>query len=181
MRRRTFDLLASIAGLILALVMVVVAILFQQNASFAKDNVRDQLRAQNVFFPPADALSEEEAAIDAVADRAGTQVVDGDDAEVYANDYIGLHLEGIAGGKTYSEASTESRANPDDEELAGQVQTLFRGETLRGLLLTSFAFWTLGEKAQQLAYVFFLGAFVFLVLSVLGFLHYRRTPATAEI
>jgi hypothetical protein len=112
---------------------------------------------------------------------AGKQVDSGKKAEVYGNDFIALHLRGIAGGKTYSQVSEESRANPDDTKLAGQVQTLFRGETLRGLLLTSYAFGTLGEKAQQLAIVFFVGAALFLILAVLGFLHYRRTPPTAEI
>ena len=60
-----------------------------------------------------------------------------------------LHLRESLGGKTYSELSSASRADPDDTELADQVQTAFRGETLRGLLLTSFAFWTLGREGRS--------------------------------
>lgn len=181
MRRRTFDLFASVGGLVLAIVLLIVGVLFQQNANFANDNVKSQLVAQKVSFPPRDKLSEEEAKQPRVVKYAGKQVDSGRKAEVYANDFIALHLKAVNGGKTYSETSTESRANPDDKELAAKVQTLFRGETLRGLLLTSYAFGTLGDKAQQLAIVFFIGAALFLILAVLGFVHYQRTPPTVEI
>lgn len=181
MRRRTFDLMASVGGLLLAIVLLIVGVLFQQNANFAKDNVRDQLRAQHVFFPPESALSAAEKAQPEVVDNAGKQVVDGDRAEVYADHYIAVHLKAVAGGKTYSEVSNLARENPDNPKYDAQAQTLFRGETLRGILLTSYAFWTLGEKAQELAVVFFVGSLLFLILAILGFLHYRRTPAHVEI
>jgi hypothetical protein len=87
----------------------------------------------------------------------------------------------VADGKTYSQVSAEAQQDPEDEALAGQAQTLFRGETLRGLLLTSYAFGTLGDKAQQVPLASFAGAALFLVLAVLGLLHYRRTPVEAEI
>jgi hypothetical protein len=180
-RRRTFDLIASMGGLALAVVLLVLGVLFQQNANFAKDNVKDQLRQQQVFFPKEDELSEEERAQQAVVDHAGQQVDTADEAQIYADDFIALHLEGVAGGKTYSQVSGAAQQNPDDEQLQAQAQTLFRGETLRGLLLTSYAFGTLGEKAQQVAVACFAGAAVFLVLALLGFWHYRRTPVQAEI
>jgi hypothetical protein len=180
-RRRTFDLIASMGGLALAVVLLVLGVLFQQNANFAKDNVKDQLRQQQVFFPKEDQLSEEERAQQAVVDHAGQQVDTADEAQIYADDFIALHLEGVAGGKTYSQVSGAAQQNPDDEQLQAQAQTLFRGETLRGLLLTSYAFGTLGEKAQQVAVACFAGAAVFLVLALLGFWHYRRTPVQVEI
>jgi hypothetical protein len=181
MRRRTFDLIASLGGLALAVVLLVLGVLFQQNADFAKENVEDQLRQQQVFFPPEDELSEEERAQERVVEHAGEQVDTAEEAQIYADDFIALHLEGVAGGKTYAEVSAEAQQAPDDEELAGQAQTLFRGETLRGLLLTSYAFGTLGDKAQQVAVACFAGAAVFLVLAVLGLLHHRRTPVEAEL
>jgi hypothetical protein len=180
-RRRTFDLMASLGGLALAVVLLVLGILFQQNANFAKDNVEAQLTEQQVFFPPEEALSDEERAQEGVVEHAGEQVDTGEEARIYADEYIALHLDEVAGGQTYSELSTESRENPDDEELAGQVQTLFRGETLRGILLTSYAFGTLGDKAQQVAVALFVGAGGFLVLGLLGLWHARRTPLDAEI
>jgi hypothetical protein len=181
MRRRTFDLMASLGGLALAVFLLVLGVLFQQNANFAKDNVKDQLRQQQVFFPPEDELSDEERAQERVVDHAGQQVDTAEEAQIYADDFIALHLHGVADGKTYSQVSAEAQQDPEDEALAGQAQTLFRGETLRGLLLTSYAFGTLGDKAQQVALASFAGAALFLVLAVLGLLHYRRTPVEAEI
>jgi hypothetical protein len=114
---------------------------------FSHGMVRDQLSEQKIFFPPAgsEALNEEE--YPNLQKYGGEQVLDGEQAKAYADDFIGHHLEGVAGGMTYSEASTASREDPDNAELAGQVQTLFRGETLRGLLLNAYGWWTLGQYA----------------------------------
>ena len=176
MQRRTFDLFASLGGIVLVVALVVAGFIFKSNADFAKDNVTSQLEAQKITFAPLAAMSAEEKADPDLVANAGKQVVTGEQAEIYANQYIALHLKGSTGGKTYSELSTESRANPENQELAGKVQTAFRGETLRGLLLTTYAFWTLGEKAEQASVVFFGGAGALLILSALGLWHYARTP-----
>lgn len=175
MRRRTIDVLASLAGVVAAIVLFVAGTYFFQRYDFAETNVRDQLKAQQIFFPPKDALSEEELAQPGVVKFAGEQVDSGRKAEVYANQFIGLHLSEIAGGKTYSQLSTASRENPDDEKLAGQVQTAFRGETLRGLLLTTYGFSELGQQAQLMTYVSFAAAIALLILAVLGFWHASRS------
>lgn len=175
MKRRTFDVLVSVGALVAVIGALALAAIFHANANFAKGNVRDQLTAQQISFPPADKLSAEEREQEGVLKYAGQQVTHGDQARVYANEFIGLHLKTALGGKTYSQLSAESRANPTDEELAGKVQTAFRGETLRGLLLTSYAFWTLGEKADQTALILVIGAGVLLVLSQFGLWHARRT------
>jgi hypothetical protein len=174
-RRRTIDVLASTAGIVAAIVLLVAGIYFYQRYDFARDNVEDQLAAQQIFFPDEADLSDEEREQTGVVKYAGQQVDNGNKAEVYANEYIGLHLSEIADGKTYSQLSTESRANPDDEELAGQVQSTFRGETLRGLLLTTYGFWTLGEEARLMTIVCLLGAAIIFVLSIIGFVHAFRT------
>jgi hypothetical protein len=181
MKRRTFDLLVSMGGLALAVTLAIAGLVFRTNADFAKDNVKAQLTAQNISFPPAAALSEEEKAQPGVVKYAGQKVTTGDQAEVFANQYIGLHLKGIAGGKTYSEVSALSRAKPEDQALAGQKDTLFRGETLRGMLLTTYAFWTLGQKAAQASMVFLFAAVMLFALSVAGFWHYSRTTKRQQI
>ena len=175
MRRRTIDLLASAAGIIAAIVLAVAGTYFYQRYDFAETNVREQLRAQRISFPAQSALSEAERDQPGVVRYAGTQVDNGRKAEVYANQFIGLHLREIAGGKTYSELSSESRKNPDDAKLAGQVQTAFRGETLRGLLLTTYGFWELGQQARLMTYVSFAGAVGLGLLSLLGFWHAGRS------
>jgi hypothetical protein len=168
--------LASTAGVVAAVVLLIAGIYFVQRYNFAENNVKDQLREQNIFFPPEDELSDEEREQSGVVKYAGQQVDNGDKARVYADEFIGLHLEESTGGRTYSELSTESRANPDDEELAGLVQTAFRGETLRGLLLTTYGFWELGQEARLMAIISFAAAAIILVLSIIGFVHALRTP-----
>ena len=176
MQRRTFDLLVSVGGLVLGVVLIVVGFVFRANAEFAKDSVRAQLAAQRISFPAASALSPQEKEQPNVVKYAGEQVRTGDQAEVYANQFIALHLRENLGGKTYAELSSAARANPTDEELAAKVQTAFRGETLRGLLLTTYAFWTLGEKAEQASWATFGGAAALLLLALLGLWHHARTP-----
>jgi hypothetical protein len=51
-------------------------------------------------------------------------------------------LQKVANGKTYSEVSEAYLADKTNQALAGQRQTLFMGETLRGLLLNAWG-WSL--------------------------------------
>jgi len=65
--------------------------------------------------------------------------------------------------------STASRANPNDTKLSAQVQTLFRGETLRGLLLYAWGWSVIGRIAFFVAIAAFAGAVVVLIAMVYGF------------
>ena len=105
--------------------------------------MHDQLVPQQIYFPEK---GEELPAN--LNQYAGQQVDTAGEAKAYANDYIGLHLEGIAGGKSYAEVSAASMADPDNEELAGQKQSLFMGETLRGTLLSAWGWGTVGTIAS---------------------------------
>lgn len=191
--RGTIDRVLIGFGLIATLVFAIAGGLLTWGASFSADYVRDELASQNVFFPDEAALRDEGR--DDLVEFAGKQVTTGEHAEAYAS-YIGGHLEGIADGKTYSEiddrgaaaAVEEAIAAGEDEatieeltatanKLKGQRETLFRGETLRGLLLSSFAWSTVGGIAGISAVVMFVGAAVMLLLSVAGMLHVRRERA----
>ena len=112
---------------------------------------------------------------------AGQLMTNGAQAETYANHFIAVHLKEIGGGKTYSQLSAESLANPGNAKLKAQADTVFQGTTRRGLLLNAYAFWQIGQIALDAAIAAFAGGVVFLVLSILGFLHMRRTPAEAEL
>lgn len=117
-------------------------------SSFASSSVHDNLAAQQIFFPPAGsaALKALPAAdASAMSVYAGQQMTTGAQAETYADHFIAVHLQEIGGGQTYSQVSTKSQAAPTDTKLAAEVQTLFRGETLRGLLLNSYGFATIGQ------------------------------------
>lgn len=182
MRRRTFDLLASSAGIVMTAVLILAGVLAFWGYSFANSNVEDNLRAQNIFFPPAESESISDPRIRPHIERyAGQQLVNGAQAEAYTNHYIAVHLEDTAGGKTYAETSTLARQNPGDAELQAQVQTLFRGETLRGLLLNAYAFWKFGQLALYGAIASFALAFLMLVATALGLWHVRRVSPKEEI
>ena len=92
----------------------------------------------------------------------------GEQAQVYANHFIGVHLQEIAGGQTYAQVSAKAQANPTDTKLAGQVQTLFRGETLRGLLLNAYGWWTIGTYALYAAIGLAVAAFAVANLAGIG-------------
>jgi hypothetical protein len=133
MRRRTFDALATAAGLVMAAVLLVAGILLGWGHSFVTSEVHTQLAAQQIFFPPAGSPAIKAPEFAAMHQYAGQQMTTGAQAEVYADHFIANHLKAIGGGKTYAQLSAESLAQPKNAALAAQVQTVFRGETLRGL------------------------------------------------
>jgi len=127
-----------------------------------------------------------------VVKYAGEPLNTGKQAECYANDYIGLHVKAVADGQTYADLGTPQRelaAKVDAADastrpaLAAQLatiteqrDTLFKGETLRGLLLTSYGFSVFGVKGEQVAAVAYLVAALLALLSIAGFVHAFRTP-----
>ncbi len=195
MKRRTLDILFSVGGTVLAVLLLVIGLVLQGEANFADEYVREQLGSQRITFTPEENLTDEEREAECLVENAGQLLETGKQAECYANEYIGLHLAQTNDGKTYAETSGEARAaaaeaeeareagapNADElearaEELSGKVETLFRGETLRGLLLTSYGFSIFGERAAQAALVAFAAAAVLLLASIAGFIHAFRTP-----
>ena len=194
MKRRTLDIIFSIGGLTLAMLVLTLGVVLRSNAVFAKDYVHDQLVQQRITFTPAENLSPEEQQSAGLVRYAGQPLVTGSQAQVYANDYIGLHLAAVNDGQTYSETSGAARAaraaateatdtgaanaadlGQEATVLEGKVQTLFRGETLRGLLLTAYGFSVFGEKAMLAAWVCFIAGFVLLLAAAAGFVHAFRT------
>src|SRR5438552_19132929 len=106
MRRRTFDTLVAVGGLLIAFLLVVAGGLLTWSSVYINGQVHDQLAAQQIYFPPAgsDAIKGPEFA--AMHQYAGQQLTTGAQAEVYADHFIAVHLNEIAGGKTYAQLST---------------------------------------------------------------------------
>ncbi|MGD9705632.1 MAG: hypothetical protein AB7Q42_16335 [Acidimicrobiia bacterium] len=194
-RRRIDQVLVSL-GVVAAVVLAIAGGLLTWGSNFADDYVERELEAQHIFFPDAASL-EEEGRTDLLG-YAEQQVVSGKDAKAYAS-YIDHHLDGIADGMTYAdlgkvesaakaEVTAAKDANKSTEEVAalqakadgisGQRNTLFKGETLRGLLLSTFAWWQIGSIAGIAAMAAFAAAAVMLILVVFGFVHMRRHHAT---
>src|SRR6204780_955803 len=132
MKRRTFDILVSVAGLFLAITLIVSGLLLTWAHNFIGNEVRTQLAAQQIYFPAAGSPAIKAPEFAAMHQYAGQLMTTGAQAEGYADHFIANHLKVIGGGKTYAQLSAKSLAQPKNAALAAQVQTVFRGETLRG-------------------------------------------------
>ena len=199
MKRRTLDLLLIVGGVLIAALLVVLGLVMRNNADFAKSYVRNQLSQQQITFTPASALAEPEKASSCLIKYAGTPLDSGKKAECYANDYIGLHLrESATGagqdGATYATlggvqrevkgrltAATDAgqpttAIQAELDKVNGLRETMFKGETLRGLLLTSYGFSVFGEKGDLAATVSLLAAAVLLLAVLAGLIHFFKTP-----
>lgn len=188
-RRRIDKLLVGFGAVITVALLVVGGLLFW-GATFSRNYVTDELASQNITFPSAEELRAEGR--DDLVRYAGLQLTTGSQAEAYAS-YINGHLEAIADGQTYSQIDdrgaaeavrqAEARGAPADEvaqlqakatQLRTQRDTLFRGETLRGLLLSSYAWATVGNIAMIAAWAVIGAALVMAVLTVVGAARVRR-------
>ena len=181
MRRRTFDILLAIAGLFLAVTLVAAGGLLTWAHTFIGNEVHTQLSAQQIYFPAANSPAVAAPQFAAMRPYGGQQLTTGAQAEVYADHFIANHLKVIGGGKTYAQLSAEAIAQPANAKLATQVETVFKGETLRGLLLNAYAFGTMGTIAGIAAIAAFVAGAVMLVLVGLGLLHARRTSPDTEL
>ena len=184
MRRKTFDALAAMAGLVLAVVLAIGGGLLLWGHSVVSTDVHNQLAAQKIVFPAAGspeikALPASDAT--AMTAYSGQLMTTGAQAQTYADHFIAVHLSEIGGGKTYSQLSAAAMAQPHNTKLADQVQTIFKGTTLRGMLLNAYGWWQMGQIMLVSAFVAFGSAVLFLILSGLGFWHLRRTTPESEI
>jgi hypothetical protein len=181
MRRRTFDILMATAGLFLTVTLIASGGLLTWAHTFIGNEVHTQLAAQQIYFPAASSPAVAAPQFAAMRPYGGQQLTTGAQAEVYADHFIANHLKVIGGGKTYAELSAAAIAQPGNATLAGQANTVFKGETLRGLLLNAYAFGTMGTIAGIAAIAAFIAAAVMLILSGLGLIHARRTSPEANI
>jgi hypothetical protein len=192
MKRKNFDQIVTAVGFGITVILFVGAGLLNWGASFAQDSVRNQLDNQNISFPAAEAMPEATKA--QLAKWSEMKVTTGEMARDYSDLYIWEHMKGAsiaAVGKpaTYSEVSGMymglTRGGSTDTaqiaKLGDLRQTLFMGNTLRGMLLTAYAFGTLGVIASYGAIAALAGGVVMLLLSIAGLIHIRRTPESATI
>ena len=191
MKRKTFDMILTAGGAVLVVVLLVAGALGAWGYSFANSNVHNQLSEQQITFPPAAAFAHPKAGteitpsmVGTVSKYAGQPLVTGQEAEVYADDFIAVHLKEIGGGKTYAQLSATALSLPKGSAAytaaEAKVQTVFQGTTLRGLLLEAYAFGTFGQIALVASITSFILAGIMLVLTLFGLLHIRRVPADAE-
>jgi len=174
------------------------------NGNFVTGMIHDELVSQQIFFPGTDqvkaggALDPKEFPAE-ITQYAGTQVDNGDKARVYANDFIGKHLQGVAKGQTYSQVSGQlmadnaklaamSKDDPGYADLQKQINTesaqrttLFQGDTLRSSLLNAYGWYTVGTYSIYAGIGLMLAALVVLGALVFELFAARRRPETLKI
>jgi hypothetical protein len=186
--RSAFDKLISWTGLLLAAVLIMAGGLLTWANTFIGDQVHDQLVMQDITMPEGDALAGlPKADANALEEFGGSKLDTGPEAKAFADHYILVHMNESSDGRTYEEVSgefiqlsDEAKASPDGQALAGLRQSLFMGNTLRGLLLYGYAFATIGTIAGIAAIGAYVGGGFLLVLAGLGLWHARRAGQTAE-
>jgi hypothetical protein len=136
--------------------------------NFIGDMVKTELAAQKIYFPEKGSPAFDAAVYPDLQQYAGQLVDTPEEAKAYANGYIGRHLQKVANGKVYAEVSAESMKDPTNQTLQQQKQTLFQGETLRGILLTSgYGFGTIGVIAGTASSLMFIGGGIMALLALL--------------
>jgi hypothetical protein len=160
--RRNSHFTLAIAGFAAAVLLAVAGGLLLWGSAYVHNTVQNQLAAQQIYFPPQSAFAHPKAGgeitpnmIPSVSQYAGEQLLTGQQAEAYADHFIAQHITDMSGGKTYSQLSTLSMAQPSNTKLAGLVATVFKGETLRSMLLNAYGWW----KVSQITYIVSLVAF----------------------
>jgi hypothetical protein len=162
MRRNSSRTLLAAVSAGLAAVLLIAGGLLLWGSAYVHNTVQGQLAAQQISFPPAAAFAHPKAGteitpgmVPSVSQYAGQQLLTGQQAEAYADHFIAVHIANMTGGQTYSQLSGKALAQPGNTQLQGLVATVFKGETLRSMLLNAYGWW----KVSQITYIIALAAF----------------------
>ena len=188
MRRKSVAALVSVAGLGLAVILAIAGSLLIWGSTYVHNTVHNQLAAQQVYFPPKAAFAHPKAGteitpsmIPSVSQYAGQQLLTGQQAESYADNFIAVHVAEMGGGKTYSQLSAESLAQPNNVKLAATVSTVFKGEALRSMLLNAYGWWKISQLTYIAALISFGLAGLSLITSAFAFGLRRRSDPEPQM
>lgn len=192
MKRRTLDIVFSIGGLLLAILVLILGLVLQNQANFSSNYVRTQLLEQKITFSAVADLSAKhnQNKQPCLIQNAGKLISTGIQAECYANEQIALDVLNINNGLTFAQTSKEASTVEKEAKaaaasgatdaasleaqyttLSADKSTLFEGQTERGLLLTTYGFSILGDRAHDAALVCFLVALILLLAAIAGMVH----------
>ena len=179
MDRSGWDRIVSGAGAVVAVVLIVLGTMAIWGGNFGRQNVQDRLVPQHIQFPPADAMTPEERA--SIGEFAGAKVDTGVEAEAFSR-YIAGHLEAVNDGATYSETSGAARAEGLDPQVAADLQAkadiLFKGESLRAMLLNAYGWWTLATIALWAGFAMVIAGLILGIFAIFGFRHAGKVAPT---
>jgi hypothetical protein len=179
MDRSGWDRIVSGAGAVVAVVLIVLGTMAIWGGNFGRQNVQDRLVPQHIQFPPADAMTPEERA--SIGEFAGAKVDTGVEAEAFSR-YIAGHLAAVNDGATYSETSGAARAEGLDPQVAADLQAkadiLFKGESLRAMLLNAYGWWTLATIALWAGVAMVIAGLILAIFAIFGFRHAGKVAPT---
>ena len=185
MRRNSH--LTAIAGFALAAILLAAGGMLLWGSAYVHNTVQGQLSAQQIFFPPKAAFAHPKAGteitpsmIPSVSQYAGQQLVTGQQAQSYADNFIAVHITNMTGGKTYAQLSAASLAQPNNTKLAGEVAVVFKGETLRSILLNAFGWWKVSQITYTASLITFGLGGLTLLASLFGLTVGRKDEITHE-
>jgi hypothetical protein len=191
----------AMAAVILAVVVLAIGLVLQNQSAFSRNYVRSELSAHGITFTPVANLVPAQQRIPCLVANAGKPLTTGKQAECYAKNQIGVDLTLVDNGKTYFQdhyngylarvkAQAAQKASPNDPatlalvEQASQIQRnaddLLAGEATRGLLLTAYGFSVLGDRLAQAALACFVIAGLLLIGGVILFILPNRKRATSS-
>ena len=178
--RKFIDNLVSSMGLVAVIGLLLAGGLALWAHNYVSDQVSNQLSSQQITFPAATAIypcaagvTGEDCFPNYASEKSygGQRLTTADQAREYADVQLQNDLNAIGKGKTYAQLSALAMANPSNTAMQATVATVFKGTTLKALLLNGYAFGTIATIAGWSAVVAFIGAALMLILSILGFLH----------
>ena len=195
MKRRTLDIIFSIGGATLAVLVLVLGLVLRSNAVFAQNYVHDQLVTAADHVHPGGRSLPRGAAVGRTRQVRRPATHHGCTGPGVRER---LHRRSPCRGERRQDLRTRPavtlgppgprrptrrprvrRTQPSSTRpqrcSRARSQTLFRGETLRGLLLTSYGFSIFGDKAMLASWVCLIAGFVLLLASAAGFVHAFRT------
>ena len=188
MKRKVFDIIVSAGGAMVVVALLAAGSLLMWGYTFANENVHNELAAQQIYFPPKSAFEHPKpgteitpSMIPSVSRFAGQQLLTGEQARVWANDFMAVHLREMPYHGIYSKVSEAARKEPGNKQLAALESTVFQGTTLRSLLLDAYAFSTIAEVMLVSSIIAYVLAVLMAILVGLGFWHARRTSPEEEL
>ena len=195
--RRRIDLILIGIGIVAVAVLATSAGLLRWGSSFSNNYVHDELSSQHIKFGDEASLRLEGRGD--LVKYAGESLDSGPKAQAYAS-FINGHLTKIGAGKTFADLGVPENAakgavksavaanasadeiaklQADADAISATRNTVFKGETLRGLLLSAYAWSTVGRIAGIAALGAALAAVAMAALVILGLNHLRQYRASS--